>query len=71
MYLENIDDDSMIEDSTNMMIFIPSISDQSIDKIEDFGNFEESTTDSEVNHLIESIRLKLDEHKDHGFEDDE
>lgn len=27
-------------------------------------------TDNEVSHVIESIRIKLDEHHDNGFEDD-
>ena len=71
MFMQEEDDENMISDSTNMMTFIPPFSDNVVTKIEDFGNFEEQTTDYEIDHILQSIREKLDSHIDHGFEEDQ
>ena len=72
MFVQNLDDDNLIEDQTNMMTLVPPIQENEENtKIENFGNFDESTTDTEVNHIIESIRMKLDQHREHGFVDDQ
>ena len=58
MFVESIDEDQLLDDKTNLMILSPPLQAAA----EEDSNDSDPTED-EVEHLIESITLKMKEHR--------
>ena len=58
MFVETIDEDQLLDDKTNLMILSPPTLLNSLDDEED-----SDPTETEIDHLIESLCLKMKEHR--------